>query len=129
MLELGVFAFIQFGGDFVKSVKILRWNTFRLTDADLLPIVPLQMAYKVESFGWIMLLFLQAIFVIRGLTCCFEPGQHYVNCLLLKIRFSFCLLCLVLTLTISAFACLFHYKNILILCVPIGLFIALKFVV
>lgn len=86
------------------------------------------MQNKVESFGWLMLIFLQAIFVLRGLTC-FEPGQHYVNCLLLKIRFSFCLLCLVLTLTVSSFTCMFHLKNVLFLTIPISLFIVLKWVV
>ena len=87
--------------------------------------VPLMMKPQIESFGWLMVFFLQAIFVLRGLPC-LQPGQHYVNCILLKIKFSFCLLCLVLTLSIFSFVTTYHLKNIVLLLVPFTLFIILK---
>ena len=61
---------------------------------------------EVEAVGWFLVVFLQGVFVLRGLPC-FSPGQHYVNCLLLKIKFSFCLLCITLTATIFAFVTIY----------------------
>ena len=71
---------------------------------------------------------LQAIFVIRGLPC-FNAGQHYQNCLLLKLGFSFCWLCLALTVTMSSFIFLYELHNILALILPLVSFIILKIVV
>lgn len=83
------------------------------------------MQNQLESFGWVMLLILQGIFVFRGLPC-FNPGQHYQNCLLLKIRFSFCIMCLALTATIASFVYIYEQRNLLALLAPIGAFIILK---
>ena len=72
-----------------------------------------------------MLLILEGIFVLRGLPC-FNAGQHYQNCLLLKIRFSFCVLCLVTTITISSFMLIYELRNLLMLTIPILSFVILK---
>jgi len=86
------------------------------------------MQNQVESVGWLLVFLLQACFVLRGLPC-FEPGQHYVNCLLLKIRFSFCLLCLMLAIATSAFILIYQSKNLLLLLIPLASYILLKLVV
>ena len=83
------------------------------------------MELGVETFGWICVIFFQLLFVLRGLPC-FQAGQHYVNCLLLKIKFSFCLLCLQLTITIFSYATLYNQNNIIYLAFPFALFILLK---
>lgn len=71
---------------------------------------------------------LQGIFVLRGLPC-FNPGQHYVNCLLLKIRFSFVIFCLALTVTSSGFIFIYELKNMFLLFVPIVAYVLLKIIV
>ena len=84
------------------------------------------MQAEVETFGWMSVFIMQAIFVLRGLPC-LRPGQHYVNCLLLKIRFSFVVLCFFLTCTVCSFAILYNnIKNTVVLTMPFFLFVALK---
>jgi hypothetical protein len=46
--------------------------------------------------GWIICFILQGLFVIRGLTCN-KASVHYKNCLTLKIKLNFCILCALLT--------------------------------
>lgn len=135
LIQMGIFSLLQWG-TFIDAVRIFHWHSIQYdrdsaaakSDDNNLPLVPLQMQNQVESFGWLLVFVLQALFVLRGLPC-FEPGQHYVNCLLLKIQFSFCLMCLVLTGTTCAFVMMYHLKNLLLLLLPIGSFISLKLVV
>ena len=86
------------------------------------------MQNQVESFGWVSMFLFQAIFVLRGLPC-FNAGQHYVNCLLLKIRFSFVILCVAMTATITCFVFIYEFKNMLFLFAPILMYILLKIIV
>ena len=58
------------------------------------------------DIGWLLCFTLQAAFVIRGLS--FVPQKpHYKNCLLLKIKFSFGVLCILLTMSILMYSLLF----------------------
>ena len=123
MLQLVVFGMVQFF-PYIDAVNIFHVQPTTYKNAKV-PLVPLQMQAEVETFGWISVFVLQAIFVLRGLPC-LKPGQHYVNCLLLKIRFSFVVLCFFLTCTVCSFATLYNIKNTLALMVPFFLFLALK---
>ena len=52
-----------------------------------------------------------------------------MNCLLLKIRFSFVILCLAMTATITSFVFIYELKNMLLLFLPILAYILLKIIV
>lgn len=58
-----------------------------------------------------------------------NPGQHYVNCILLKIRFAFCLFCLSYTSAMISFSTIYATKNFQVLFIPIVFFCLLKLVI
>ena len=58
-----------------------------------------------------------------------NPGQHYVNCILLKIRFAFCLFCLSYTSAMISFSTIYATKNFQVLFIPIVFFCVLKLVI
>ena len=123
LVELTIFAVVQWV-DEIRSVRIINWKSLDANNSSL-PLIPMQMQAEVLTLGWLAVFLCQGIFVLRGLPC-LKPGQHYVNCLLLKIRFYFCLFCLTLTASIFAFATLYQLSNIVILIIPVSFFIALK---
>ena len=103
-----IFSFLQWDKE-IQSLSFLHFKPVDTKNPSVrLPLIPMQMEGAVETTGWLGVFILQAIFVLRGLPwpCC-QPDQHYVNCLLLKIRFAFCWLCLTLTATICAFSILY----------------------
>lgn len=62
-----------------------------------------------------------------------SPGPHYVNTLLLKIKFSFCLLCILLTLSMFTFQLFIEVQKqneyyIFFLFIPLGGYFVLKLV-
>lgn len=66
------------------------------------PRIPIKMQAEFETTGWLFVAIFQGLFVLRGLPC-MNPGPHYVNTLILKIKFSFCLLCILLTSSMFSF--------------------------
>ena len=80
-----------------------------------------------EDSGWILIFLLQALFVIRGLPVSFiNPGTHFKNCVLLRIKFNFAIMCILTTLGIISFSFLaasqIAYKAV----VPATIFFATK---
>ena len=120
LIELSIFAVVQW--DKVSAIDFLNFKEKEI-DSQSLPLVPMKMQAEVEAFGWTMTFLLQGFFVLRGLI---NPGQHYINCLLLKIRFAFVLLCTGMTASIFAFALLYNLENFLALLIPNLLFLNLK---
>ena len=57
-----------------------------------------------------------------------KPGQHYVNCLLLKIGFSFSFLCIMMAITLFSYATLYSETNFIYLVLPVAFFILLKMI-
>jgi hypothetical protein len=55
-----------------------------------------------------------------------KPGTHYVNCLLLKIKFWFILLCLLMTVSITLFSYTLDYKVTYFIMIPLASLIMLK---
>ena len=51
---------------------------------------PVSMDTTFVYFGWIIVLFLQFVFVLTSLPC-FKPGEHFKNILLLKVKYAFIL--------------------------------------
>lgn len=67
-----------------------------------IPPSPLFVSFRFYQIGWATCFLLQGIFVIRGLTCD-KASVHYKNCLMLKIKLNFMILCALLT---SSFLCI-----------------------
>ena len=57
-----------------------------------------------------------------------QPGPHYVNTVLLKVKFAFCVFCLMLTVDILLVSYL-ESQKFYVLFVPLGGFILTKLVV
>ena len=124
-IQLGMILYISANGK-LSSIQILFNNISEKKDDDR-PTIPIEIKAEFASLGWMILILFQFLFVIRGLPC-LKPGPHYVNTNLLKIRFSFCLLCCLLTLDLLSIAYLastsWYY-----LMVPLIGFVILKLVV
>lgn len=59
--------------------------------------------------GWWLCIGMQGLFVVRGLFCAPQRSVHYQNCILLKIKFGFMMLCSLLTLSFIALSYLNGY--------------------
>ena len=70
-LQLTVFCLVQFYPP-IGAITIFHWKQAD-PDSALVPLVPLQMQAEVETFGWISVFIMQAIFVLRGLPF-MKPG-------------------------------------------------------
>ena len=68
-----------------------------------LPIVPVYVNNIFLDIGWLTALTLQLLFVLRGLPF-MKPGTHYINCLLLKIKWWFIVLCLLMSLSLISYS-------------------------
>jgi hypothetical protein len=55
-----------------------------------------------------------------------NPGTHYVNCLLLKIKFWFILLCLLMTVSITLFSYTLDSKVSYFVMIPLASLLTLK---
>lgn len=55
-----------------------------------------------------------------------KPGTHYVNCLLLKIKFWFILLCVLMTVSITGFSYTLDSKVTYFVMIPLASLITLK---
>ena len=66
---------------------------------------PLYVGQYWYFLGWLITFVLQGLFALRGLSCA-RATVHYKNCLMLKIKYNFVILCVVFTLTILAVAAL-----------------------
>ena len=71
ILQLTIFGMVQFVKQ-IDAVNIFHVKPVDSTNAKV-PLVPLQMQAEVETFGWISVFILQAVFVLRGLPC-MKPG-------------------------------------------------------
>ena len=94
-------------------------------DSDTLPIVPVYVNNIFINVGWLIALALQLFYVIRGLPC-LNPGQHYVNCLVLKIKFWFTLLCFIMTTALVTFSYTIDTKISYFVMIPLFSLILLK---
>ena len=86
--------------------------------------IPIQMNDSFESLGWLGVVLLQFLFVMRGLAC-MSPGPHYVNTMLLKIRFAFCVLCGILIFDVCTISLLLG-QSFYVLFIPLIGFALLK---
>ena len=94
MLEALVIFALQL--QWIGNLKIFF---FRKRASNNLPVVPVYINNYFFQIGWLIALGLQFLFVLRGLPF-MRPGSHYVNCLLLKIKFWFIALCLLMALSL-----------------------------
>jgi hypothetical protein len=94
MLEALVIVALQL--QWIGNLKIFF---FRRGARNNLPVVPVYINNYFFQIGWLIALGLQFLFVLRGLPF-MRPGSHYVNCLLLKIKFWFIALCLLMALSL-----------------------------
>ena len=94
MLEALVIFALQL--QWIGNLKIFF---FRQRASNNLPVVPVYINNYFFQLGWLIALGLQFLFVLRGLPI-MRPGSHYVNCLLLKIKFWFIALCLLMALSL-----------------------------
>ena len=127
LLEVGVLAYLGMTGE-LTAISLLFWQQSSSdSDADTKPTIPLKIYDGFEAIGWLCLLGLQLLFVLRGLPC-MKPGPHYVNTCLLKIQFSFCMLCILLTIDVTSLAYLAD-TQVYIIVIPLLGFILLKLAV
>jgi len=87
--------------------------------------VPVYINNYFINIGWLMALTLQFFFVFRGLPF-MKPGIHYINCLLLKIKFWFILLCLVMTIALVSYSYTADTRISYFIMIPLGSLILLK---
>jgi hypothetical protein len=90
-----------------------------------LPLVPVYVNNYFFEIGWMVALGLQFIFVLRGLPF-MRPGTHYVNCLLLKIKFWFIVLCLLMALSLISFSYTADTKISYFVMIPLASLLLLK---
>ena len=72
---------------------------------------PLYLSYFFVACSWIMLLTAQLLFVLRGLNPSSRKTAHYTNCLNLKIKFHYVLLCALYIAVFISSAALLHNQN------------------
>lgn len=124
LIEIATIVLIE---TFVPRVYQLAY-IFKERDVDQdekTSLVPMKVEYEVEAAGWIIVFLLQLIYVIRGLPC-MKPGQHYVNCLLLKIKFQFCILCLTFTIAASFFTFMGFVNHMIFGIAVVSVFVVVK---
>lgn len=119
MFEYVIIIAVQF--QLIGHIPIFHYNDAK-TD---LPIIPVFVNNIFNDIGWITALALQLFFVIRGLPF-MKPGTHYINCLLLKIKWWFILLCLLMTLSMITFSYAADTKNRVIIMIPLASLLVLK---
>ena len=100
-------------------------QVFNLNWTNSLPIVPVYINNYFINIGWLLCVCLQGLFVLRGLPF-MKPGAHYANCLLLKIKFWFILLCLILTLSLVTFSYTAETKIGYFVMIPLASLVLLK---
>lgn len=119
MLEALAIMALQF--NWIGTVTIFNLNI----NVDTLPIVPVYVNNLFINLGWLLALTYQLFFVTRGLPC-LHPGTHYVNCLLLKIKFWFTLLCFFLTVALVSWSYTADTKISYMVMIPLFSLILLK---
>ena len=110
----------------LTQFKFTGKSVFYIHDNSLnLPIIPIYVDPVFQNFGWLVTLFLQALFVLRGLPCA-KSTTHFTNCMILKIKFSFALLCCLLAISVLTFSVLSNTFTLWTLFEAFLLFVALK---
>ena len=121
---------------FVLEFTFMLLTQFRFTGKSVfyvhdesLPVIPIYVDPVFQNFGWVITLVLQGLFVLRGLpwaTFCIKSTTHFTNCLILKIKFSFALLCCLMALSVLLFSLLSKSFALYTLIEATILFIILK---
>ncbi len=89
---------------FIFSNLVLQFGSFIDMKNPMGPYQsPLYVGQYWYFFGWLVSFVLQGLFALRGLSCA-RATVHYKNCLMLKIKYNFLILCIVFTMTILSVA-------------------------
>jgi hypothetical protein len=123
MVQLGALIILSEKGALSK-VQNIFFHVIDENDQQDPTTIPIQMNDSFESLGWLGVVLLQFLFVMRGLSC-MSPGPHYVNTMLLKIRFAFCLLCGILIFDVCTISLLLG-TSFYLLFIPLFGFALLK---
>jgi hypothetical protein len=118
-LEVLAIVAVQF--DWIGTFKIFNFQDPR----NSLPVVPVYINSYFIDIGWLAALALQFLFVMRGMPC-MSPDTHYANCLLLKIKWWFILLCLLMTVALVSFSYTANTKISYFVIIPLASLIVLK---
>ena len=85
----------------LSFTSIIPISIFLFKNEDL--DTPLNMDQNFVILGWAIVLTFELIFVTSALPC-FNPGEHYKNVLLLKVKYAFILQCLIQAGAILSYA-------------------------
>ena len=99
-----IFFSLEFTFMLLTQFRFTGKSVFYVHD-ETLPTIPIYVDPVFQNFGWMITLFLQALFVLRGLPC-FKSTTHFTNCVILKIKFSFAFLCCLLAISVLTFSVL-----------------------
>jgi hypothetical protein len=90
--------------------SVIGENNSIITGGSAVQQSPLFVSPLFWTIGWWACIGLQGLFVIRGMFCA-EGSVHYQNCVLLKIKFNFMVLCSLLSLSFVMLSILARHQK------------------